>query len=347
MFKRASLIAALLSLVACAGSSSTTENGSEDEIIAAPPTVRTITSAEVSGVARHGDTIFYTDFQAVEVRSVPVSGGASKVLWKGRTRPMDQIGAMMLDDKDVFFVEDGQILRVPQTGGRFEILVRNSIDFPADIALDDTYVYWNSGSLTHSIVRRVAKAGGAPETLYDGPIGGTGLAVKDGFVFFSGLDRTKHGEEQTHWLMKVEAKPNGAVTQLARIDGGRGGLLVNGDDIVFANREGQPAAWGIRAMKASGGPVRTLATLGESDDVAPISLVAAGGDLFWSQSQTFDWHANPPGKHDAKIWKLAAGASSPRQLASGLDGAPNVAAEAGSCPVWGGRFDIATLDRCH
>lgn len=62
---------------------------------------------------------------------------------------------------------------MPQTGGRFEILVRNSIDFPADIALDDTYVYWNSGSLTHSIVRRVAKAGGAPETLYDGPIGGT------------------------------------------------------------------------------------------------------------------------------------------------------------------------------
>jgi hypothetical protein len=348
MLKRASF-AALFALVACAsGGPHDDPAASADEVNASSAAVRTVTSSGADAIARGGDTVFFTDFEHVELRSVPVAGGASKVLWKGRTQPMDQLGDIALDDKDIFFVEDGQILRIPQEGGHWDIVIRNSTDFPGDIDLDDSYVYWTLGTVDHALIRRVSKNGGAPETIYDGPRGGNGIAVKDGFVYFFGLDRTAPDTDKTQYLMKVEAKPHGAVTELATIENGAREITLSGDEIFFANKSGEPAAWGIHAVKTSGGAPRTVATLGESNDVQPYSLTAAGDTLYWSQSQTFDWHASPPGKHDAKILSIATtGATAPHEVAADLDGAPILAAIEGQCPVWGGRFDIATVDHCR
>lgn len=347
MLKHASFVA-LLSLVACAGATSTANESASnaDEVKAA--SVRTVTSSGADAIVRSADTVFYTDFQNVEVRSVPVAGGASKVLWKGRSQPMDQLGDIAIDDKDLFFVEDGQIIRIPQDGGHWDILVRNAKDFPADIALDDHFVYWTSANIDHALIRRVSKEGGAPETIYDGPRGGAGLAVNDGFVYFFGLDRTAPDSDKTQWLMKVEAKPSGAVTELARIENGARDITLSGDEVFFANKVGNPASWGIRAVSKGGGRVRTVADLGESNDVQPYSLSASGHTLYWSQSMTFDWAQNPPGQHDAKVLSIeTTGAATPTEIATKLDGAPVLAVAENVCPAWGGRFEIATVDRCH
>ncbi|MFO0737174.1 MAG: hypothetical protein U0270_14895 [Labilithrix sp.] len=355
MLKRASF-AALLSLVACASNGGANDSASSaDEVKGAPlpaASVRTVTSSGADAIARHGETIFYTDFQNVELRSVPLAGGASKVLWKGRTQPMDQLGDIALDDKDIYFVEDGQIIRIPQEGGRWDIVIRNSKDFPGDIDLDDHFVYWTTGTIDHALIKRVAKEGGAPEVVYDGPRGGDGIAVKDGFVYFFGLDRTAPDSDKTEYLMKVEAKPHGAVTELARIENGAREIALAGDEIFFANKApvtpGAAPTWGIRAVPKSGGQSRTVAELGESNDLQPYSLSAAGNDLYWSQSMTFDWHQNPPGQHDAKVFTTAtSGSAPPRELATKLDGAPLLAVAENACPVWGGRFEIATVDRCR
>lgn len=350
MLKRASFVA-LLSLVACASTGANDSASSADEVKGAPPppaSVRTVTSSGADAITRNADTIFYTDFQNVELRSVPVAGGASKVLWKGRTQPMDQLGDIALDDKDIFFVEDGQIIRIPQEGGHWEIVIRNSKDFPGDIDLDDQFVYWTSADIDHALIRRVPKDGGAPETIYDGPRGGNGISVKDGFVYFFGLDRSASDSDRTQWLMKVEAKPHGAVTELAKIEGGAREIVVSENEIFFGNKMGDPASWGIRAVSKNGGDVRTIAELGESNDFQPYSLSAAGNTLYWSQSMTFDWAQNPPGQHDAKVLSIAmSGASKPTEIATKLDGAPILAVTENACPAWGGRFEIATVDRCH
>jgi hypothetical protein len=349
MLKRASFLA-LLSLVACASSGANDSGSSADEVkgAPAPATVRTVAPSGADMIARNADTIFYTDFQNVELRSVPVAGGPSKVLWKGRTQPMDQLGDIALDDRDIFFVEDGQILRIPQGGGHWDIVIRNSTDFPGDIDLDEQYVYWTTGTIDHALIRRVAKDGGAPETIYDGPRGGDGISVKDGFVYFFGLDRTAPDSDKTEWLMKVEAKPHGAVTELARIEGGARDITISGDELFFANKMGHPASWGIRAVPKNGGSLRTVAELGESNDLQPYSLSAASNTLYWSQSMTFDWSKSPPGQHDAKVLSIATtGAAAPTELATNLDGAPILAVAENACPAWGGRFEIATVDRCR
>lgn len=347
MLKPVSFVA-LLSLAACATQGNDAASSANDVTGApAPASVRTVISSGADAIARSGDTIFYTDFQNIELRSVPVAGGASKVLWKGRSQPMDQLGDIALDDKDVFFVEDGQILRIPQGGGRWDIVIRNSKDFPGDIDLDDHYVYWTSATIDYAVIRRVSKDGGAPETIYDGPRGGDGIAVKDGFVYFFGLDRDAPSSDKTEWLMKVEAKPHGAVTEIAKIEGGAREITLSNDEIFFANKAGDPASWAIRAVSKNGGDVRTVATLGESNDLQPYSLTASANKLYWSQSMTFDWHQSPPGQHDAKVLSIATtGATAPREVATQLDGAPLLAVSGDACPVWGGRFEIATVDRC-
>jgi hypothetical protein len=347
MLTRASFLG-LLSLVACASSSGANDSASSADEVNGAPTVRTVAPSGADMLARNADTVFYTDFQNVELRSVPFAGGPSKVLWKGRTQPMDQLGDIALDEHDIFFVEDGQIIRIPQAGGHWDIVIRNSKDFPGDIDLDDQYVYWTTATIEHALVRRVAKDGGAPETIYDGPRGGDGISVKDGFVYFFGLDRTAPDSDRTQWLMKVEAKPHGAVTELARIEGGAREIAISGDEIFFASKMGAPASWGIRAVSKNGGGLRTVAELGESNDLQPYSLRAASNTLYWSQSMTFDWHQNPPGQHDAKVLSIATrGASAPTELATKLDGAPILAVTENACPAWGGRFEIATVDRCR
>ncbi|MBX3230605.1 MAG: hypothetical protein KIT84_00195 [Labilithrix sp.] len=300
-----------------------------------------------AAIARSGDTIFFTDFQNIELRSIPLAGGTSKVLWKGRAQPMDQLGDIALDDKYVFFVEDGQILRIPQEGGRWDILVRERVDFPGDIDVDATHVYWTSGNVDRALIKRVAKTGGAPETVYDGPRGGSGIIVKDGFVYFHGSDRSLPEGQKGSFLIRVEAKPHGAVTELAQMAGAARDITLSGDEIFWADKGGSPAAWTIHAVKTTGGAVRDVATLGESNDVQPYSLVSDSKSLYWAQSQTFDWSASPPGRKDAMVFALPLTGGTPRALAKNLDGAPILAQPNDACPVWGGRYDIATVDTCH
>lgn len=348
MLHRASFIG-LFALVACAASSNDVASSNDDVTSVASTSPRTVINQGADSIIRSGDTVFYTDFVNIEVRSVPVAGGASKVLWKGRTQPMDQLGDIAIDERDLFFVEDGQILRIPQDGGRWDILVRNATDFPGDIDLDDHFVYWTSGSIDHAVIRRVAKEGGALETIYDGPRGGNGISVKDGFVYFFGGDRSAPADK-SHYLMKVEARPHGAVSEIARIENGTRDITLSGDEIFFANKSGEPGAtgeWGIRAVSKNGGAIRTVAALGDSNDVQPYSLRASGNSLYWSQSMTFDWSKSPPGQGDAKIFSLAtSGTTPPKELATKLDGAPTLALTDDTCPVWGGRFEIATVDHC-
>lgn len=293
------------------------------------------TSAAPAAIARSGDTVFYTDLASDELRSVGVDGSAAKILWKGEAA----LGDIAVDDSDVYFVEDGRIARIPRDGGRWDVVVDDASWVPADIALDDRFVYWTLGTSEQALIRRVAKNGGAPETIYDGPRGGFGISVSDGFVYFHGPDRTR-ADDESEFLMRVEAKPFGAVTELAHLDAHE--MAIAGGEAFFAAKHGD--AWTIDAVPTNGGAQRTVATLGAEQ---PYSLVASGGSLYWSHAQSFDWTLSEPAQHDAKVVALSIADGALTDIETHLDGAPLLAAAENACPAWSGPSAISAVDHCR
>lgn len=335
-----SCLACLPFSVGCGAGGDDDANGSESDVTAATSTK--VTDASVSTIARHGDDIFWTDFTAIEVRKVSLGGGASTVLWKGRTSPMDQLGDIEADATDVFFVEDGRILRVPQAGGKATELVRLAKDFPSDITLDDTHVYWSSAEYGSVVIRRVPKAGGAIEDVYQGPTGGDGLVQSGGYLYFYGVARPASDGAPVH-VVRVGTTPGSSLEEIALFEGSVTGIAVDDTNVYVAAKSG---AWSIQSVPLAGGKTTALATLTASNDDTPRFLSLADGKLSWARSQTFDWSQNPPGQHDGKILRVSTAGGAVKELATGLDGASALVSQDGSCPVWGGRYAIETVARC-
>ena len=101
---------------------------------------------------------------------------------------------LLLDEAATYWLDYGSgsggsdggkthIWRIPKTGGSFAIVA--SADKMGAFAIDDAYVYWTEPRA--GVVRRAAKSGSAAETLFDGQLGASAIAVDDTSVYWSTL----------------------------------------------------------------------------------------------------------------------------------------------------------------
>ena len=85
---------------------------------------------------------------------------------------------LAVDDAFVYVGADIGLWRVPVTGGEPEQLVADDID---DLAQDETHLYWSTaypgGGDFDLQLRRLPKAGGDPEILFDDPPGSATMAL--------------------------------------------------------------------------------------------------------------------------------------------------------------------------
>ncbi len=117
------------------------------------------------------------------IRYLPFDGGKAGTIASAQLGPV----GVVADTHDVYWANDGvdpghgSVVRAPLGGGPVMTLAAG-LGGAANVALDDSYLYWTEQH--EGLVLRVPIAGGTPETLVSSQRGPTGVAVGGGFVYW-------------------------------------------------------------------------------------------------------------------------------------------------------------------
>lgn len=138
-------------------------------------------------VALDGTHVYFSTFakqpEGGTVQRVPKAGGAPEVLARG----FAGIGALALDESDLYFRSNQGMIKLPKGGGQPTVLLaRTESQNISGACVDATHVYFNleTATLGKYAVARIAKTGGAPETI--GPVANSTahLALSGSHVYF-------------------------------------------------------------------------------------------------------------------------------------------------------------------
>jgi hypothetical protein len=228
------------------------------------------------------------------------------------------------------------VRKMAKTGGAPSTLCASPA-YPADIALDDDYVYWSSAGGDQQTTKlgsilRAAKATGEVQMLESGLTGVIPITLLGGEVWWvDQIDQTK----ACGYSINKAASSGGPTTVVATGECGVSGIAALGSRVYWACNS--PGGDIIRSVDAAGGTVSTDATdpaegaTTVSNDLEtghiyawqpagppPTALVASAMTfpdvhvgkslLIWSDAGSGN-SMNPPGLYDAPL----AGVSQPRQ----------------------------------
>jgi hypothetical protein len=237
----------------------------------------------VSAMTGDATTLFWAD--GAEVHALPKAGGPQRTVVAPDPTWTADIPAIAVDDVYVYFLEDGslgRLSRVPKNGGPREVLV-NDLDYPTQIALDDTYVYvavtgtftdFPPAGIATGQILRMRKAGGGPyEVLADHQQLPTAIVVDGDLVYYS----TCENDDGTNG--GIWALPKAGGTPLALTETGIknvGPMVALGDGIYFVDHDARslmrvPKSGGDRVDVGGGSLEWPLATAGSSLFVAMLA----------------------------------------------------------------------------
>lgn len=153
--------------------------------------------------------------------------------------------AIALDDTHVYWATAGSIMRIPKSGAAQPTLVAGGYLGTENMVVDATHVYWNSfgsGSVT-----RWNKQTGEETTIYQGTIGGSGIAIHGGYLYWS--------------VAHAEILPDGSLLR-APLGGGTTETLATAlspyDITVDATHVYWADAGAVKKMPKEGGPIEDL-----------------------------------------------------------------------------------------
>lgn len=146
--------------------------------------------------------------------------------------------------------------------------------WPTRLAVDETHVYWaNTGGNGVGGIARVAKAGGAIETLYSSSSGPDSIGLDDEFVYFA--ERQNPGA-----LLRV---PRAGGSSAILRNEASGFTWVLGEDVIYFNDD----SGGIHSMPKTGG-AETLLVAAAVNTYSPLHV--QGGFIYWLQ-EVGGWQA--------------------------------------------------------
>lgn len=206
------------------------------------------------------------------IRRMPKDGGAPETLVESDAVPLE----LALDDTNVYWTDHrfaaAAIRSMPKDAVDASATTLLTFDggLPFGITLDPTHVYWTESK----ILGRVAKAGGAAETLasYEfGPF--VAPASDDGGVYFSRLDVGAigpHGRPGQVWRLDTQTNatvPTGASSSPS-------GLFSDGRYVYWTDHD-----WGVLAAPVAGGPTMRIAS--NTLNASPMGLTVVNGIIYW------------------------------------------------------------------
>ncbi len=285
-------------------------------ITGAPATVAC--GGNASGrVVLAGDDVLWTVQQpGGVVMKAPLVGGAPTALVRAK---VGAVGLVVVGTY-VYFTLPGanQVLRVPLAGGQTEVVTK-ALDFPLFVASDGAALFVTSGQKYAGVVSKIAldprtANANPPLTLMDGLSGPRGIAVTNGFVYWTdvfdgALLRTADRPD--------DAAREGGTRMAARLAAGISGpsdLALAGDYAYVADQRGSLA----RIPLAGGGPELFTDARG-----TPYGVATDGASLYWTT------RGDPGG-----VFKIPLAGGTPLALVTGEADAHFLAVDA-TAVVWG------------
>jgi sugar lactone lactonase YvrE len=233
--------AGLVGATGCLGGESPDPGGGRAELV--------LDASELSIVpwwlAVEGDVAFVTSAESPNGRvvRVPLDGTPASVLASGLDLPT----GIVVEGGELYVVTSTELLRLPADGSAAPVVVATSaLGFGPTLAVDGTHVYWTEPHEETGAVRRVARAGGAVETLIEGEGTPSGLALHRGRVFWTNFGS---GEVRSANLDGSD------VRTLATEQASPGVGLAASDDGVFWFNEGAIPSEVVMAPLEGGAPL--------------------------------------------------------------------------------------------
>jgi hypothetical protein len=221
------------------------------------------------GIAVDATNVYFTDYDANTVGSVPIDGGPVTVLAK------DQLGAygIAVDSESVYFAAADHIGKVPLGGGTDTTLVANIWSGGANgqsLAIDATTVYF---ALLDGTVESVPLGGGAVTTLTKSPGYLYDIALGGDKLYWGSTDND-HNFLGTIRSVGIGGGSSEAIAQHQNLPNA---VHLDGTTVYFAGVEVAPLA----SVPVDGGPVNVLAT---SASVYPGGITVDEQYVYWT-----DW----------------------------------------------------------
>ena len=158
---------------------------------------------------RHGDAIQApNDKWLYNIEAIPKSGGAVVTLAEDIWLPQE----LAVDDQNVYWASSGTVIEDPQfaSDGKIErvnkdgtgrVVLASGLSGPTSVAVDDAFVYFTESGLAagnkSSGARRVAKAGGSVQRLYNLPVDVVAVNGADLYLLVGNTDTGKTTITQT------------------------------------------------------------------------------------------------------------------------------------------------------
>jgi hypothetical protein len=158
---------------------------------AGAPTVL-LTGAELATLAVDAGSVYWTDFSASAVLSVPLSGGSVTTLWTPPVVGAPGVGVasgLAIDGNDLYWANGSSILTCPKSGcgAAPTTVAAQALSFKSVVVVDANNVYWtDSNPFRTGKIYECPKSGcgTTPTVLADGIDGARGLAVDADDVYW-------------------------------------------------------------------------------------------------------------------------------------------------------------------
>lgn len=145
----------------------------------------------VGGMASDGEELFISRSETsagvsvVELRAVRIDTGATRTL----DTMMRTASPVAVDATDVYYIDLDEVKKVPKQGGAVTVLAKARK--PRSLAVDATHVYFTDAGprMIDGAIDRVAKAGGALETLAADQDQPYRLTIDDTYVYWTNAGR--------------------------------------------------------------------------------------------------------------------------------------------------------------
>jgi hypothetical protein len=189
------------------------------------------------GLAADDAFLYWTRLVSGEILRMPKTGGPAEVIAKGQVRPW----GIAVDDTRVYWAcaddvvtgptahPTGRIASLAKAGGTVQVLAPNE-PAPSAITLDGDFVYFGDAAsgYANAAIKRVPRSGGTVETIVSGRDDIKTIAVANGWVGWTEMDRFAQSKITGGAVLEIIPQPNvGALGY---------GMATNGNTFYFGVR---------------------------------------------------------------------------------------------------------------
>jgi uncharacterized protein DUF5050 len=230
-----------------------------------------LASASPEDLALMGADVYYTDYIAGTVMSVPTAGGQTTTLASGQDTP----GSIVTDGTYVYWATTSAVSKMIPPAGPIATLA-SSVS-PTTIVVDGANVYWTD--FNDGKVLRAPLSGSGIVTPIDTGASAqyaNGIAVTDTSVYWTDFD-----DDTTMCTVEKAALDGGAATAIATGQNSAEYVLVYGDRVYWTNDGYGPGTGSVMSSLLDGTDPVPIAT----NQDAPYGIAVDGTSIYWTNEE--------------------------------------------------------------